>query len=135
MPTLEEIYFKNIYEVVLSSDQLLLFSLENFSNNHFFDRSFAIVTASNPLNVSLPSNDNERRNALLYSELNSKNVLAARGCYENHCEDGYLIFDITLSDALLLGQKYEQVAVFYNDSKRLMYVDCKNAKVMVERSR
>ena len=104
MPTLEEIYFKNIYEVVLSSDQLLLFSLENLSNNDFFDRSFAIVTASNPLNVSLLPSENESRNALLYSELNSNSVLHARGCHENHCEDGYLIFDITLSDALLLGQ-------------------------------
>ncbi len=135
MPTLEEIYFKNIYEVALSSDQLLIFSLENLTDNSFFDRSFAIITASNPHNVSLSTRENEHRNALLYSELNSNNVLNARGCHEDHCEDGHLIFDITLSDALLLGQKYEQVAIFYNDSNKLMYVDCKNGEVMAERSR
>jgi len=135
MPTLEEIYFKNTYEVALSSDQLLSFSLENFTDNHFFDRSFAIVTASNPNNISLSNRENESRNTLLYSELNSNIVLNARGCHEEHCEDGYLVFDITLSDALLLGQKYAQVAIFYNDSIRLMYVDCKNSEVMVERSR
>ena len=135
MLTLEEIYFKNIYEVALSSGKLQSFSLEHFTNNHFFDRPFAIITASNPLNVYLSSSENERRNALLYSELNSYSVLNARGCHEEHCEDGYLVFDMTLADALLLGQKYAQVAIFYNDSKRLMYVDCKNAKVMVERSR
>ena len=135
MPTLEEIYFKNIYEVVLSSDKLLSFSLENLSDNHFFDQPFAIVTAANPNNILLSLSDNTHRNALLYSELNSKGVLSARGCHDGHCEDGYLIFNITLSDALLLGQKYEQVAIFYNDSKKMMYVDCKNGEVMVERSR
>ena len=135
MPTLEEIYFKNIYEVVLSSDQLLSFSLENFTDNCFFDRPFAIITASNPRNVVLKVSENKSRNVLLYSELNSNSVLNARGCHEDHCEDGYLILGLTLVDALLLGQKYEQMAIFYNDSKKLMYVDCKNGEVMVERSR
>jgi len=135
MLTLEEIYFKNTYEVVLFSDQLLLFSLENLIDNHFFDRSFAIITASNPRNTLLSNRENERQNALLYSELNSNNVLHARGCYEEHCEDGYLIFNTTLPDALLLGRKYEQVSIFYNDSKKLMYVDCKSGKIIVVISR
>ena len=135
MLTLEEIYFKNRYEIDRASESYFSFSLENFSDSTFFDKRFAIITAYNPDNSPLTTQENMRRNALLYNELNNKLVLSARGCYEEHCEEGYLISDITLSKALCLGRKYGQVAIFYSDGKKLMYVDCKTEQVMVQRSR
>ncbi len=72
---------------------------------------------------------------LLYSKLNSDTVLKATGCHKDHCKDGYLVFDMTLTDALSIGREYEQMAIFYNDGKKLMYIDCKKSEEMVVRSR
>ena len=42
---------------------------------------------------------------------------------------------MTLTDALSIGREYEQMAIFYNDGKKLMYIDCKKSEEMVVRSR
>ena len=133
MLPLSEIYFRNIYEVELSSNTVFTFSLQNYKPNSFFKNSFAIVTAGNPNNTDLTSEENSKRNAVLYSELNSTHVLNAKGCYLDHCEESYLVYDLSLNEALLLGRKHEQVAIFYNDTKRLIYIDCENERVISER--
>jgi len=133
MPTLSEIYFRNLYEVELSDKSTFIFSLQNFKPDSFFNRPFAIITAGNPNNIDLTSEENAKHNALLYSELNSSNVLHAKGCYLDHCEDGYLIYNMSLKSALALGRKYEQVAIFYNDTNCLMYIDCKKESVISEK--
>ncbi len=134
MLSLSEIYFRNVYEVELTSNKHFTFSLINYNPDAFFEKPFAIITAGNPNNITLTATENEARNALLYSELNSTKVLKARGCYLAHCEEGYLVYDLSLEEALALGRKYEQIAIFYNDTKRLMYVDCKKESVICERA-
>ena len=133
MLSLAEIYYRNIYEVALSPNKTFIFSLQNYKPDHFFRKHFAIITAGNPHNRDLSPEQNRERNALLYSELNSSKVLTAKGCYLEHCEEGYLIYDMSLKKALALGRKYEQVAIFYNDTKTLMYVDCIKESVICER--
>jgi len=132
--TLAEIYYRNVYEVALSTTSTFNFSLQNYKTNTFFETKFAIITAGNPNNIDLPSEENRARNRELYSRLNSSALLNVRGCYLEHCEDGYLIYNIALEAALVLGREYEQVAIFYNDSKNLMYVDCKSESVISERA-
>jgi len=135
MLPLSEIYFRNIYEVELpDTTATFTFSLQTYQPNIFFEKPFAIITAGNPNNMELSMDDNRERNAKLYSELNSKHVLNAKGCYLEHCEEGYLVYDLTLNEALVLGRKYEQVAIFYNDTKALMYVDCVEEIVISERA-
>jgi len=134
MLPLSEIYFRNRYEVELSDATTFTFSLQTLETDPFFSRPFAIITAGNPKNIDLSIEENSARNALLYSELNSNDVLNAKGCYLEHCEEGYLIYDLPLDTALALGRKYEQVAIFYNDTKRLMYVDCYDEGIISERA-
>jgi len=133
MLSLAEIYYRNTYEVVLSNNTRFIFSLKNYKPDPFFTKPFAIITAENPHNIDVNPEQNRERNALLYSELNSSEVLTAKGCYLEHCEVGYLIYDMSLKKALALGRKYEQVAIFYNDTKVLMYVDCIKKSVICEK--
>jgi hypothetical protein len=133
MPSLSEIYFRNIYEVELALNKHFTFSLIRYTSNPFFKRAFAIITAGNPNNQEFTSEENRKRNALLYKDLNSDRVFKARGCYLEHCEDGYLVYDLSLHDALVLGRKYEQVAIFYNDTNALMYVECESENIICER--
>ena len=136
MPDYAKVYLHNRYEVVLSSHTTYTFSLLPFIDNPLFDRPFAIVTAFNPHNNILSYQENLSRNKKLYIELNSKyDLLEAIGCHEGHCEEGYLIFDISFNAAIELGQKYEQYAVFYNAVSVLKYVNCENAEVIVEKER
>ena len=134
MSPLSEIYFRNSYEVELSDTSTFTFSLQTYQPNTFFEKPFAILTAGNPNNIDLSTDKNRERNTKLYSELNSNNVLNAKGCYLKHCEEGYLVYELTLDEALALGRKYEQVAIFYNDAKFLMYIDCQKESVISERA-
>ncbi len=136
MRNYKEIYLRNRYEIELSDDYTLSFSLIDFTDNHFFDRPFGIVTASNPFNTTLDDDENRHRNEVLYNELNSRyEILPVKGSLENHTEEGYLLFDISVSELLGIGQKYNQYAIFYNAVDRLMYLECKNGKVIVEKER
>jgi len=134
MSPLSEIYFRNSYEVELSDTTTFTFSLQTYQPNAFFKKPFAIITAGNPNNTDLSTAENSARNAKLYSELNSSVVLNAKGCYLEHCEEGYLVYELTLDEALVLGRKYEQVAIFYNDTKALMYIDCQEESVISARA-
>ncbi len=136
MPDYTKIYFHNIYEIVLTSDTTYTFSLRSFIDNPFFERPFGIITAYNPNNNTLSEEENLSKNQKLYNELNSKyELLEAKGSYKGHCEEGFLVFDITLAEAVEIGRRHEQFAIFYNSVKTLMYVDCEEKKVVVERRR
>jgi len=130
MPNFEVIYRKNVYKVETSPTPFT-FSLDTFKNSPFFDRPFGIITAWNPDNRTLSSTENEERNLKLYSDLYSCETLKAVGCYQKHCESGYLVFDISLDQLIVLGQKYNQFAVFFSDGKYLKYVRCEDVEEIV----
>jgi len=132
MPDYAEIYYTNRYSIRLSSTETFSFSLETFTDHPFFSRRFAIITAHNPHNRQLPHQENVRRNESLYSELNSDLTLDAIGCgVDGHCEAGYLLFDLSREEAIALGVRYEQFAIFYCDTKALMYIACESREVIV----
>ncbi|MEN8147043.1 MAG: DUF3293 domain-containing protein [Campylobacterota bacterium] len=136
MPDYAKIYFHNNYEITLSSNTTYTFSLQHFKDDPLFDRPFGIITAFNPHNKTLSYKENLARNQKLHNELNSKyEFLEAIGCHEGHCEEGYLVFDITLLEGIELGRRYEQFAVFYNSTVELQYIDCKDEKVIVKKER
>ena len=126
-----EIYLHNNYEVERSPTSTLFFSLEHLSYHNLFSRPFAIITAYNPNNRQVPDAVNLERNRQLYKDLNSYETLKAKGCYEDHCEKGYLVFNISLEIAIGLGKKYHQYAIFYNDTKTANYIECKSEKEIV----
>ena len=133
----KSLYLRNCYEVEQPSTSPFFFSLEPFIDTIFFDRPFCIVTAFNPRNRVLSLEENQQRNQQLYSTLYKKDyeVLKATGCLEGHCEAGFLIYDIPLSEALELGLMYEQYAIFYNDGGCLKYVVCETKEIIVEKIR
>ena len=133
----KDLYFRNHYEVERPSSCSFHFYLEHFTDNAFFDRSFSIITASNPQNQILSLEENQQRDRLLYSTLYSKGyeLLRATGSLDDHSEEGYLVYDISLSDAIKIALEYDQYAIFYNDTKSLQYRECKTKKVIVERKR
>jgi hypothetical protein len=131
-----EIYLRNIYEVVLAPHNSIFFSLTDFRDSLFFDRTFAIITAHNPQNRDLPKTANRLLDQKLYSHLYSRyELLRARGCLEEHCEEGYLVYDITLDDAIDIGRRYSQYAIFYNSGDALSYISCEDKKVIIEKKR
>lgn len=130
------IYFHNCYEISLSVDETFTFSLQLFVDSPLFTRPFAIITASNPDNNTLSDEENLARNKKLYKELNSNyKLLETKGCYAGHCEEGYLVFDISLAEAVVVGQRYDQFAIFYNSTKILMYIGCEEKRVIAEKAR
>ncbi len=130
------IYFRNIYEVELLSGSIFSFSLIDFKNSDFYDRPFAIISAFNPQNRSLEAQQNRARDRQLYNELNSnRTILKARGCLDGHCEDGYLVYDITEVEAIAIALQYDQYAIFYNSTEALQYIKCENGEVIVSKRR
>jgi len=133
MTDYREIYLHNVYEVTLSETSTFSFSLQKLYYHQIFERAFAIITASNPKNMLLSDDENLQRNQQLYKDLNSYETLQARGCYQDHCEMGYLVFEIDLDVAIALGRKHDQYAIFYSDGSCLKYVECDTQKVIVEK--
>ena len=133
MTDYREIYLHNIYEVVISPTSTFSFSLQELHYHTIFDRSFSIITASNANNILLSDDENSQRNQKLYKDLNSYETLEAKGCYQGHCEMGYLVFEMDLDVALALGQHYDQYAIFYSDGSCLKYVACDTQKVIIEK--
>lgn len=131
-----EIYLRNIYEVELAPHTTFFFSLIDFTDTPFFDRTFAIITAHNPKNRQLHKTENRLLERKLYSDLYSGyELLRARGCLEEHCEEGYLAYEITLDDAIDIGRKYGQYAIFYNSGDALKYISCEDKHVIIEKKR
>ncbi len=133
MTDYREIYLHNIYEVVLSRTSTFSFSLQKLHYHNIFDRPFGIITASNPNNILLSDDENSQRNQQLYKDLNAYETLEAQGCYKGHCEKGYLVFEIGLDTALVLGRRYDQYAVFYSDGDCLKYMECATKKVIIKK--
>ena len=128
------IYLRNRYEVDLTSTQTFIFSLTDLPTHTLFQSNFAIITASNPQNKILSAIENSLRDQLLYSELyNNYKIIKAVGCLKEHCEAGYLVYDIAYKEALALGVKYQQYAIFYCDTQSLRYIACQSEDVIVMR--
>jgi len=127
------IYLKNRYKID-RSPSTLLFSLEKLPQDTIFQTPFTIITAWNPDNVEQTLHENIERNRKLYRDLCRYHTLKATGCYEGHCEEGYLVFDIDLASALALGRKYSQYAIVYNDTKKISYVECQSEDEIISKS-
>lgn len=133
----KEIYLNNNYEI----DKSFTFTLKEFDsykNSSIFQKDFAIITAYNPNNVLLSDKENSKRDMALKKEIESFGFLyfRARGYLDSHSEDGFLIFSISFKEAIKLALKYEQYAIFYNNSleKRVGYYDSFGDEIVVVQS-
>jgi len=83
--------------------------------------TFSLLTAYNPASQLLSSEDNERRQNALRSELEQGGVtfLAGDNCPDSEAwpvEPAICIFDLALQDACQLGLKYGQNALVFGKS-------------------
>lgn len=127
-----EIYKQNEF-LLMDGDKEVWFSINNQVSKKHFEVPFAIITASNPMNEELSDEENKIRNTQLEQNLKALryNYVTTVGRLGEHSEESFLIYNITLTDALTIATYYEQYSIFYNDSKQLSYVECKTQKTLL----
>lgn len=99
----------------------------------FEGRKFAIITAQNPQSVKLAEAENQKRNAGLEHDL--KNLGLEYGPSNGSSpdgswlEDGFVVFDLDLEEALELGRKYGQHAIVWGEGERVYLAWCASGKL------
>lgn len=88
----------------------------NNTNKHV--RTYAILTANNPMTEPLPKAYNDRLNEKLKAYLKTGNFVwfPVKGHYGTQ-EDSFIVYNISLSDALHLGEKFEQESIIWCDNE------------------
>ena len=127
-----EIYKENEFLLKTETEDLW-FSLNNPLVKSFYESRFAILTAWNPNNKPTSDSENKEANDMLKLDLQAYKILDSMGKYNEHQEISFLVYDISLEDSLLLGLKYKQYSIFYNDTNRLSYIECSSSRVLVNR--
>lgn len=94
--------------------------------------SFAIVTAHNPMDAILSTEENRRRSEKLLKEIKSENPLPIIGSSEDlsHQEMSYY-FKTKPARGISLGRKFDQRAIFFVDRGELQLVDCSDQEVFL----
>ena len=104
-------------------------SAEGTGDVLFSGRAFAIVTAHNPRSEKLSDEENERRHEKLEKVLCERNAVFGLSVGESPDgawrEEGVIVYDVALEEALELGRRFEQHAVLYGRGERvaLAWVD------------
>ena len=114
---MNENYFRVIFIIV-----------ENITD---FPKPFSIITACNPMDVSLKKSENQKRNEKLKVDLNNaqyfyKPIIGSSPDY-SHQELSFTI-KCTKKEAIQLGNKFGQRAIFWVTSKKLLVIDCDDQK-------
>lgn len=127
--------FSQAYALALYKTPTLTFTLTDnptqtilFSNN-----PYSIITAHNPYSQKLSRKENERRHEQL------ENILQERGLEHSPStgespdgswrEEGFIIFDISLDDALDIGKGFEQHAIVYGQGNRVALAWCEDKRL------
>jgi Protein of unknown function (DUF3293) len=127
--------FSQAYALALYKTPTLTFTLtkEPTQTNLFSNKPYSIITAHNPYSQKLSKEENEQRHEQL------KTILQERGL-EHHpstgqspdglwCEEGFIIFDISLEDALNIGRQFEQHAIIYGQDNRVALAWCEDGRL------
>jgi hypothetical protein len=77
------------------------------------DGTAYVLTAWNP-GTLLSDSENIARNELLRDMLEKRGIdaLSVRAGTDEHCEDSYLLTGITLTEAIEIARRFDQVAIF-----------------------
>ncbi|ALB01540.1 hypothetical protein ACH24_02015 [Francisella persica ATCC VR-331] len=111
-------YFKTLFEIPVKPNK--------------FPKEFAIITAYNPLNQKLTTQENIFRNILLKYQLTRKYnwVYQINGFDKStqYKENGFMFNSESLDSACELGQKYSQDAIYYVIGNILYVCKCEPGK-------
>ena len=103
--------------------------VENISN---IIMPFAIVTAHNPMDIRLDEFENNKRNKKLRKDLLQSDFIHCEiiGCSEDHThQELSFVVKCDLNQAIQMGNKFDQRAIFWVEDNKLQIVDCKTLKV------
>ncbi|MFM2590906.1 DUF3293 domain-containing protein [Vibrio sp. TBV020] len=101
-------------------------------------QEFAIITAWNPGSVWLPQADNDLNNQHLEQEIDHTSYSIVQVGNETFTwSEASFAVEFSLEQALILGQKYRQNAIYYVQGESLFLVSCleKRNKVLLGRWR
>ena len=123
-----ETYKKNNFKI---ND--IVFTLEDIPKDKLFSKRFAIITAWNPNNEKLRNAVNDQNNEFLVKELRQMNLSFddAIGYLEDHAEESYCVYDISLSQAIELGKEFHQYSIFYNDTQTIGYYEVSTSSAIL----
>ncbi len=102
--------------------------VENISN---VIMPFAIVTAHNPMDMCLDELENNERNEKLRKDLFLSDFIHREiiGSSEDHShQELSFVVKCNLKQAIQMGNKFEQRAIFWVEDNKLEIVDCKTLK-------
>lgn len=124
---LRRIYERAVYEAELESGAVQ-FRVMAHSEGRLPEVSLAIVTAWNPGELRPERAVNERANAELAAELEraGRRFYNARGrdAVASHIEPSFAVIDISRAEAVRLGRRYAQAAVFFWDGHDAAILSC-----------
>jgi len=103
----------------------VVFAIEDMPDHELFGKPFAIITACNPNNKTMDAATNVARQQALEHELKRRGLRfeSALGYLEQHYEESFCVYDISLQEALDLGRKFCQYSVFYHGDKCVGYYE------------
>lgn len=121
---MQAIYKKTKFDVEVGN-QTYTFDYQSVPKTPPFNEPFMIITAWNPMNQPLTREENDARNAKLFRELIMSRYYFERavGYLDEHFEESYCVFDISLDDAIAMGKRYEQDAILYSEASMCGYYD------------
>lgn len=116
--TITEEQFKMIAENAVGETTRRQKAEKAVKNTNRHVRTYAILTANNPMTEPLPKQYNDRLNEKLKAYLKTGNFVwfPVKGKYGSE-EDSFIIYNINLQDALHIGEKFEQEAIVWCDNE------------------
>lgn len=95
----------------------------------YLSRPFAVISAKNP-NMSQESDDvNKIKHSemkKLLQSLHHKEFYPSVGELDEYKEECFVVYDISLEDAIEIGKKFDQRSIVFNNGKELSIRNCKS---------
>ncbi len=139
MPNQNATIYQDIWDVYINSyicDSQLIWSGPN-AGKLPLNSPIHVITACNPFNKLLTTEENSQRNILLHDELKTLNVkikpVIGRSADGDWNEKSFAVYGLTRVQACDIACKYQQRGIFEMNENDLMVIDVNNQQV--ERSR
>lgn len=86
-------------------------------------RTFAIMSAENPMGEPFSAKENQARDAMLRGEMRAAKVQYKRilGRFGGNDEHSYMMFNLSLDDAKNFAKQFKQLSFFFGDVGRIEY--------------
>lgn len=121
------IYERAVYEAELEAGWVC-FRVAHKPEGEVIAQTLAIITAWNPAELHPERAVNERANAQLAADIEQRGWRACRASGRSvdgsHAEPSFAVANISRVEALALGRRYAQAAVFYWDGIEAVILSC-----------